>query len=243
MKRRAGGFTLIEIMVVLAIVSLFLTGVIVSARSLAKTDLRSTSSQMASGIRYLFDRARSTGKYYRLVIDLDAGRYWAEVSDDKFLMLREKERTTRRGRGPDEEEEKRKEEEKQKQVEATQTATSETADLFDDRGNLKLGQPKAVFKSFKDTTLKPVDIKKGVRIADIYTPRQRDAYTEGRAYLYFFPQGFGERAVIHLSDGKDSFYSLIVHPLTGRVQVQGGYVDVPRDFDRRDDSGNIMRER
>src|SRR5262245_29628666 len=77
--RERRGFTLIEIMVVLAIVSLFLTGVIVSARSLAKTDLRSTSSQMASGIRYLFDRARSTGKYYRLVIDLDAGRYWAEV--------------------------------------------------------------------------------------------------------------------------------------------------------------------
>src|SRR5215470_2099673 len=118
MRARQRGFTLIEIMVVLAIVSLMLTGVIVSARSLAKTDLRSSSSQMASGIRYLFDRARSTGKYYRLVIDLDAGRYWAEVSDDRFLMLREKESTTRRGRGPDEEEEKKKEEQQQqKQVE------------------------------------------------------------------------------------------------------------------------------
>jgi len=244
MKRAARGFTLIEIMVVLAIVSLFLTGVIVSARSLAKTDLRSSSSQMASGIRYLFDRARSTGKYYRLVIDLDAGRYWAEVSDDRFLMLREKESSTRRGRGPDEEEEKQKEEAKQKQLAATQPTTGpDTSELFDDRGNLKLGQPKAVFKSFKDTTLKPVEIKKGVKIADVYTPRQRDAYTEGRAYLYFFPQGFGERAVIHLSDGKDSFYSLIVHPLTGRVQIAGGYVDVPRDFDRRDDQGNMMRER
>src|SRR5215470_4116404 len=106
MRARRRGFTLIEIMVVLAIVALFMTGVIVSARSLVKTDLRSASSQMASGIRYLFDRARSTGKYYRLVIDLDAGRYWAEVSDDSFLMLREKETTARGRRGPDEEQEK-----------------------------------------------------------------------------------------------------------------------------------------
>src|SRR5437867_86190 len=97
-RGRTRGFTLIEIMVVLAIVGLLLTGVIASARSLAKTELRSASSQMASGIRYLFDRARSTGKYYRLVIDIDANRYWAEVSDDRFLMLREKERTAGRGR-------------------------------------------------------------------------------------------------------------------------------------------------
>src|SRR5262249_52928870 len=146
--------------------------------------------------------------------------------------------------GPEEDPEQQKEEQKQKEIEATETASGpDTADLFDGRGNLKLGQSKAVFKSFKDTTLKPVEIKKGVRVADVFTPRQRDAYSEGRAYLYFFPQGFGERAVIHLSDGKDSFYSLIVHPLTGRVQVQGGYVEIPRDFDRRDDQGNLMRER
>src|SRR5262249_10497542 len=125
----------------------------------------------------------------------------------------------------------------------TASTASDTQELFDERGNLKLGQPKAVFKSFKDTTLKPVELKKGVRIHDVYTPHQRDPYTEGRAYLYFFPQGFGERAVIHLSDGKDSFYSLIVHPLTGRVQIQGGYVEIPRDFDRRDDQGNLLRER
>ncbi len=98
--RRERGFTLIEVMVTLAIVSLFIGGVIASARSLAKSDLRSVSSQMASGIRYLFDRARSTGKYYRMVIDLDTGRYWAEESDDRFYMVREKERAVR-GRGPD----------------------------------------------------------------------------------------------------------------------------------------------
>jgi general secretion pathway protein H len=253
--------TLIEVMIVLAIVSMFMTGVVVAARSVAKSDLRASASKMASGIRYLFDRARSTGKYYRLVFDLDNGRYWAESSDDRFMMLREKERGGERGRGlTDEEREASKiggpSAGAVKKISTTQPANASAAaasdvagtgdsneDLVDDHGNLKLGQPKAVFKSFKDTMLKSIDVKKGIQIADVYTPRQRDPYTKGRAYLYFFPQGFGERAVVHLSDGKDNFYSLLVHPLTGRVQVTSGYLEITRDFDRRDDTGNVERER
>ena len=42
-------------------------------------------------MRYLFDRASTTGKIHRLVIDLNEGRYWAEVSDDKFYIPREAE--------------------------------------------------------------------------------------------------------------------------------------------------------
>src|SRR5262249_16150668 len=123
-------------------------------------------------------------------------------------------------------------------------STDDVAALFDDRGNLKLGQPKAIFKSFKETSLKPVELKKNVKIANVYTPNHRDpSKEEGRAYLYLLPQGFGERAIIHLSDGGDNYYSLVVHPLTGRVVVQSGYVEIPRDFDRRDDEGNLENER
>src|SRR5579884_2325789 len=150
--RRERGFTLIEVMVTLAIVSLFIGGVIASARSLAKSDLRSVSSQMASGIRYLFDRARSTGKYYRMVIDLDTGRYWAEESDDRFYMVREKERAVR-GRGPDEQQQDQ-QQQKQQQPAKVPVATgaggilpssdpTSTDDLFDANGQLKLGQSKA----------------------------------------------------------------------------------------------------
>src|SRR5947209_17698431 len=91
-------------MVVVAIVALMLSGITVAFKSLMKTDLRVSASKMASSIRYLFDRARVTGKYYRMVIDLDNGRYWAEQSDDRFFLVREKERGNKRGRGPGDEE-------------------------------------------------------------------------------------------------------------------------------------------
>jgi general secretion pathway protein H len=122
--------------------------------------------------------------------------------------------------------------------------------LLDERGNLKVGAQRPVFKSFKEASLKPVELPKDIRVADVYTPKQREAYSKGRAFLYFFPQGFGERAIIHLCEKRNKegecgkgFYSLVVHPLTGRVVVQSGYVEIPRDFDLVDDEGNRGAER
>ena len=47
-----------------------------------------------------------------------------------------------------------------------------------------------------------------------------------------------EAAQVHLSDedGKN-FYSLVVHPLTGRVQIFNRYVDPPVE-EQFDDEGN-----
>ena len=59
----------------------------------------------------------------------------------------------------------------------------------------------------------------------------------GRAYVYFFPLGMTEPAILHLSDlGGDTIYSLVVHPVTGRIQVLNEYVNPPVD-DRVDDEG------
>src|SRR3954465_12785485 len=60
-------------------------------RSMAKSDLRSSSAELSGAIRYLFDRASTTGKIHRLVLDLVDEKYWAEVSDDRFYVAREAE--------------------------------------------------------------------------------------------------------------------------------------------------------
>ena len=73
-------------MVVVALIALVVGSAVAGLRSMAKSDLRSSSSKMAGAIRYLFDRASTTGKIHRLVLDMDKDRYWAEVSDDRFIM-------------------------------------------------------------------------------------------------------------------------------------------------------------
>jgi general secretion pathway protein H len=69
---------------------------------------------------------------------------------------------------------------------------------------------------------------KGITIPTVWTARFDEPVTQGRAYLYFYPEGMTERAIIHLTDSTDGAFSLVVHPLTGRVQILGGRVELPR---------------
>jgi len=82
----AAGMTLIEVMVVVVLIALMVGSAVAGIRSMAKSDLRASASKMAGAVRYLFDRASTTGKVHRLVLDIDKGRYWAEVTDDRFVM-------------------------------------------------------------------------------------------------------------------------------------------------------------
>ncbi|MBC8131388.1 MAG: prepilin-type N-terminal cleavage/methylation domain-containing protein [Deltaproteobacteria bacterium] len=232
--RSKNGFTLLEILIVLVIVGLISGMSIRGLRSLAKTDLRSSTSRMSGAIRYLFDRASTTGKYHRLVIDVDEGRYWAEVSDDRFYIPREPETEASQKKlaqlqAQNEEKDRRKAE------------MSAAAGGFDmSKIEAEDFRPKKVrFGAFKETTLKPVRVK-NTKIMDVYTPRLAEVVTQGRAYIYFFPLGQTEPAIVHLSDLKgETFYSLVVHPITGRVRIYNEYVK-PRFDEQIDDVGNSV---
>lgn len=231
---RESGFTLLEILIVLVIVGLISGMSIRGLRSLAKSDLRSNTSRLSGAMRYLFDRASVTGKYHRLVIDVDEGRYWAEVSDDRFYIPREPET-----------------EASVKKLAALQAETDEKdrrrADLSEAAGGFDMSKvqpqdfrPKRVrFGAFKETTLKPVKLK-NTKVMDVYTPRLSDPVIHGRAYIYFFPLGQTEPAIVHLSDpAGETIYSLVVHPITGRVRVYNEYVK-PRLDEQVDDTGTAI---
>src|ERR1043165_1373666 len=119
-RSSAGGFTLIEVMVVFAIVALLAAGSVRGFRSLRKADLRESSMQLSGAMRYLFDRASTTGKIHRLVIDMETGTYWAEVSDDRFYIPREETEQDLRRR--EEKEAAQDEEEAKKQERAAKEA-------------------------------------------------------------------------------------------------------------------------
>jgi general secretion pathway protein H len=227
--RRPRGFTLIEVLVVIGIVGLMLGGATYGMRALARSDLRGSASKLAGAIRYCFDRSITTGQYYRLVLDLDSNKYWAERSEDRMYLTRGKEIAPGKGRAFDRDAyERQLDEEDQKEREAWGTANGANTAIA-----ATLEPPpkprRAHFQAFKDAALPQVALKR-TRLFDVYTPRQPEPYTAGRAYLYFFPDGHTERAVVRLEDG-DSFYSLVVHPLSGRVEVKNGKVEIGRDFD------------
>jgi general secretion pathway protein H len=246
-RRPSQGFTLIEVMVALMIVALIATIGVKGFRTVSKSSLREGSSHLSGAIRFLFDRASITGKYHRLVIDLNEGRYWAEVSDDRFYAPNQAEsepdRRKREEKEDAAEEEERKRQEKQQLLYGSSSSSSSSASASSsfDMSKMEVGEfrpRRARFAAFKETALKPVTLKKEVRIKSVYTPRMTEPVTAGRVYLYFYPLGQTEPAVITLTDKSgESVFSLVVHPITGRVRIYNEEVR-PNLGVRYDDDGN-----
>jgi general secretion pathway protein H len=242
---------LIEVLVAVLVVSLIVTIGVKGFRSITKSNLRESASHMSGAIRYLFDRASITGKYYRLVIDLSDGKYWPEVSDDKFYAPNqaESEADTRKREAKEAaaDEEERKRRAKQEMLygngsgsSTSSSSSSSSASTSFDMSKLEAGEfrPKRPrFAAFKETALKPVTLKK-LKIKSVYTPRMTEPMIAGRAYLYFYPLGQTEPAVITLTDETgESVYSLVVHPITGKVRIYNEEVR-PNLGVRYDDEGN-----
>lgn len=210
-----------EMLVVLTIVALVFGSVLVSFTVLNRTTAKSAAARMAAAIRYTYDRSITTGGYFRLVVDLSQGSYWIERSDERFYLVRGQEKSPGRGQAPDEEEAaRRRAEEDEEEAENQPQMTGIAAQL------LPPPRPKrAMFKDVKDANVPKVELK-DVRIRDFYTARQSEPYSEGRAYLYFFPDGHTERALIHVEEPGGDVFSLIVHSLTGRVEIRTGDVSL-----------------
>src|SRR5437899_3098874 len=98
---RTRGFSLIEIMVVMTILAMMMGASVYGFRAITKSELRSSASKLAGAIRYCFDRSVTTGSYYRIVLDFDGNKYWAERSDDRMYLSRGKEEAPGRGQAFD----------------------------------------------------------------------------------------------------------------------------------------------
>jgi general secretion pathway protein H len=245
-RSSTGGFTLIEIMVVFAIVALLAGASVQGFRSLRKADLREASTQLSGAMRYLFDRASTTGKVHRLVIDLEQGMYWAEVSDDRFYIPREESEQDLRRReekeSADDDDDSKKRERAAREAESGKgPASGSSFDL----SKLEVGdfRPKrARFAAFKDLALKPVRLKK-TRVQSVYTPRVTEPLTSGRGYVYFFPLGQTEPAIITMSDKSgETVFSLVVHPITGHVRIYNKEIQPAIAQQRTDDEGNRVEQ-
>lgn len=55
---------------------------------------------------------------------------------------------------------------------------------------------------------------------------REEVVTEGRAFIYFMPQGLVEQALIQITDRKDKTWTLIFNPLTGQSDIIERAVDL-----------------
>ena len=95
MTKRA--FTLIELLIVLAIFGLVMGLGYPQIKRIYRSSLRSAAAQMAGMIRYGYDISVIKGRIHRVVFDFDNSVYRLEVSNtDELVSLKRKQHRTRK---------------------------------------------------------------------------------------------------------------------------------------------------
>lgn len=221
-RANSRGLTLIEIFVVIAIMAL-VTGVAVAgSMQLPSARLRGSVTMIASAVKVGYTRATATSRDLRLVLDIDTQKIWLEQSDIPMLV-QSKGKEASQGSDPMTDREKEAIAEGERIVKGPVIPKPRFKALaawgFGDTQGGKGGKP----------------LQRGITLRSVQTTHDDKPRTSGRAYLYFWPGGRTERASIQVrigtSNDDDFTMTLLVSPLTGKVTVKGGAVDlkVPTD--------------
>jgi prepilin-type N-terminal cleavage/methylation domain-containing protein len=77
--RNSGGFTLIELTIVIVILGVMLSLIIPRLGELGEANLKRSARHLTGMIRFLKDESQAQKREFRLRFDVHEGRYWAEV--------------------------------------------------------------------------------------------------------------------------------------------------------------------
>jgi general secretion pathway protein H len=83
----------------------------------------------------------------------------------------------------------------------------------------------AAYSAFTTSEIQPRKMS-GVRVS-VWTSHQKAKIENGLAYLYFFPQGYTERAQVTVRQG-NNVWTLLVSPLTGKTSIVNGEPEIPK---------------
>jgi prepilin-type N-terminal cleavage/methylation domain-containing protein len=191
------GFTLIELAIVLLVIGLTFTLVIPQFRARTDADLKRASLKLAAALEYTFSQSIFRRQTFRMQYDLDGSRYWVDRFVDPLVPGHV-------GKP-------------QAAASASGASEEDAVEAPDDPEEAPAGQPYYVVD--RKVLAEAVELPEGVRIDDV-TTQYLDTITEGKAFTHFFPDGYAEPTVIHLtSRSNKSEYTLVLTPLSGKVKV------------------------
>jgi general secretion pathway protein H len=218
-RRRERGVTLVEVLIVLAVVGA-MSGLAIMGSGVADgARLRRSAVMIASAIRVAYGHANATSKSVRLVFNFEQRTVAIEESSIQLTLAKD-ERTG-----------------------GAQAATETERRALEEADAILKG-PRAPRPSFRPVKAFGFSAEKGsngkalernIRFLQIETGHQDLAVTGDQAYLYFWPGGQTERASIQLSVGGSTrdgdVVSIVVSPLTGKADVRKGKAAMPRPRD------------
>lgn len=214
------GFTLIEVIVVVTIIAVVVTGATFGLGAITRTRLRSASFKVMSAAQFAYNRAITQGTTTRLHFDLEKNTMAVEESQTPVTLATEE------------------------QLDAETGDAVDPWDLARSRLETPLNPPapRSPFQPISNSSGKVLDrytaqpLGDGVSVHALITPHDTDKRTQGQGAVYFFPGGLTEQAVIQLSDSSDTVYSIEIHPLTGNARIHNFAYE---PIDDLDDEGEV----
>jgi len=237
-RRGQRGFTIIELAVVMLIIVVVIAGLAIGLGGLRRADLTTVTGRIDATIRYLYQLSAINATPYRLVIDMDSGKWNVEALEEETGACRAfSVRDVRRKDTKESASEKRKgrfgstskggKDRKGDKGEADGPRCSE--EERDADGEC----PKEGFVQEPSELLKARELPKGIKFGGVMTTHQQEVQEEGKAYVYFFPNGSAEKAYIYVSSETETF-TIETFALLGKVRVHHEKMDL-RDVLTDDD--------
>lgn len=210
------GVTLIELLIAVALIAMLTAGVLSGTGVIGGARLRSAATLVLTGVRTGITHANTTGLPARLVFDLD--EHWVMLEETSGRMLRRLNEDDvaddpSAGAAP------QTDLEREAVAEATRILEGphEPPPQFSPVAQFGLG----------DEPGKGRLLGQGVSFISVQTEHDPVPREEGRAYLYFWPGGGTERAVIRIMrEGQEDGLSIVVSALTGKAQIVRGEVEL-----------------
>lgn len=158
-----------------------------------KKDNRQVFRSLVVNVKEIRNRAKLYGTTYRLAFRLDEGQQSYWVEKSNTVSLIDK-----------------------KALEDARSA-AKTAFRSDEEA-----KPVPAFAADTSFFKKEQTLPQNYSFVLVESGSQDASYSDGMAYIHFFPQGFIEPAVVQIKDPKNNIWTLVFNSITGQADIIDG---------------------
>jgi len=245
--KQSAGFTLIEVSITVAILALA-TGVIVASTGTNLAELRATAGRVSGLVRQVYAESALLGQTHRLVFDFEANAVSIEATD-QALRFDEDSSALEEAVELEKEEEDSDEQgtedfglpigdsmfselvgqlQEQQSLQDSEGGEGESfAAMGAFLGMGALGASAAGADGFGEARA-GIKLSRGMKLLDVWVQGMSEPKSSGKAYLYFFPHGYTQDAIVHLEAEGGRVFSVKISALTGKTLIQGEYMEIPK---------------